>query len=217
MKNTLKYLLIGCYILFYNCGFSQCYCDDVKVIELRDTTISGPTAYFTFKLTSDSSNCNSGYSDFWFIDQVGDTINQWTGSGMWLPAPSDPMFDTTVYIIALKPGYSNFPASFSGNLQVWNPDCTIPLNYSTLTTNEIIDLEPDIQLFPNPTHDAIKVLNTSDFRITSLKVYGSDGKFISLEYTTTDFITVNTLVPGIYFVKLYSDERVIATKKLIKN
>jgi hypothetical protein len=216
MKSTVKILLIGCFVTLSNYGFSQCPCVDIRIIELKDTTTKqGPA--FIFKMTSDSSNCNSGYSDFWFVDQLGDTINEYTGSGMWMPNPSDPKFDTTRYIIELKPGYSSFPADFSGNLQVWNPDCTIPFTLATLTSNEIIDLESDIQILPNPTRDLVTVLNKSDFHVTSIEVYGSDGELVLTKYINTDFISLSTLKPGVYFVKLYSNERVIVRKKLVKN
>jgi hypothetical protein len=168
-------------------------------------------------MTSDSSNCNSGYSDFWFVDQLGDTINEWTGSGMWMPNPVDPIFDTTEYIIRLKSGYSSFPAGFSGNLQVWNPECTIPFTLAALATNETIDLNTDIQLFPNPASDQVGVLNKSNFSITSLKVYGSNGSLVLFEHLNTDFFSVKKLNPGVYFVKLYSDERVLAVKKMTKD
>lgn len=216
MKRTVTFVLIGCFAALCNYGFSQCSCVDVRIIELKDTVTTSGQAAFTFKMTSDTSNCNSGYSDFYFVDQVGDTINQWTGSGMWMPNPADPVFDTAEYIIQLKPGYSRFPADFSGRLQVWNPECTIPFTLSSLTSNEGIDLDSDIQLFPNPTSDPVKVLNKSGFRITSLEIYDSDGKLIATENKSNDFMSINTLTPGMYFVKVCSEESVIAVKKLIK-
>jgi len=175
---------------------------------------------FSLKLTTkDSCGVGGGgaYSDFWFVDQAGDTINQYTGSGMWLPNPSDPMFDTTEYIIQLRPGYANFPTNFSGNFHIVNPHCAIPFTYSNLTAIETIEFESLIELFPNPASDVIEVLNKSDRGIASNEVYDSYGRLIKLENESTNFIRINTLMPGIYFVKLYSDERTIATKKLIKN
>ncbi|MGD1849012.1 MAG: T9SS type A sorting domain-containing protein [Salibacteraceae bacterium] len=217
MKSIVKLLLIGCFITLGNYGFSQCSCLDIKIIELKDTITASGQVGFTFKMTSDSSNCNSGYSDFWFVDQTGDTINQWTGAGMWMPNPMDPMFDTTEYVIALKPGYPSFPANFSGNLQVWNPDCTIPFTFAALSTKQMIGSNPDIQLFPNPTSNTVNVSNQSNLRLTSIEVYGSDGRLVLMESSTTHFISVKTLKPGIYFVKLLSEERLITVKKLIKN
>ena len=216
MKNIIKFLVFGCFVLFYDYGFSQCPCDDFKVIELKDTIFFGQPS-FTFKLTSDSSRCSGGYSDFWFIDQIGDTINQYTGSGMWLPDPLNPMFDTTEYKIQLKPGYTGFPINFSGNLQICAPSCTVPFTYSTLTTTEIIELKSLIQIFPNPSNDVVEISNKSDFVITSIEIYNSKGKFIALKIENTDIIKVNTLVSGIYYVKLYSKDRVVAVKKLVKN
>jgi len=217
MKNPAKILLMGCFLTLCNYGFSQCHCVDNRIIELKDTVTTQGYAAFTFKMTSDSSNCSSGYTDFWFVDQIGDTINEWTGSGMWMPNPADPMFDTTEYIIQLKPGYPSFPADFSGNLQVWNPDCTIPFTLATLTTNELTDSNLNIQFFPNPTGDHISVLNTSPFPMTSLEVYAANGSLVLSEPLHTDFISVKKLNPGIYFVKLYSDEKVLAVKKMVKD
>lgn len=221
MKSTIQFILTGCFIALSHYGFSQCSClearNDIRIIELRDTITRQGSPAFLFKMTSDSSNCNTGYSDFWFVDQLGDTINQYTGTGMWMPNPADPMFDTTEYIIQLKAGYPSFPAGFSGNLHVWNPTCTIPFTLAALGTHDMIDLNTDIQLFPNPTHDQVRVLNQSDFRITSLEVYGSDGCLVLSESPNADFLSVSTLKPGTYFVKVYSEERIIAVKKLRKN
>lgn len=220
MKITIKYLLVGCFVILYNYGFSQCSCvdsiNDIRIIELSDTiTSQGPS--FIFKMTSDSSNCNTGYSDFWFVDQLGDTINQYTGSGMWMPNPSDPMFDTTRYIIELKPGYSSFPPTFSGNLHVWNPSCTIPFTLVSLATNEIINSNSDIQLFPNPTSDEAHILNRSNLAITFLEVYDSNGKLIASKTKNTDYIRTDAYLIGVYYVKIYSNQKIVAVEKLIKN
>lgn len=216
MKTIIKFLVFGCFVLFYDYAFSQCPCDDFEVTELKDTILFGQPS-FTFKLTSDSSRCSGGYSDFWFVDQVGDTINQYTGSGMWLPDPLNPLFDTTEYKIQLKPGYSGFPINFAGNLQIQAPNCTVPFTYSTLTTAETIELQSLIQISPNPSKDVVEISNKSNFIITSIEIYNAQGKIIPFEIENTNSIKIDTFASGVYYIKLYSKDSVIATKKLIKN
>lgn len=216
MKNIIKFLVFVCFVLFYDYGFSQCPCDDFKVIELRDTIFSGQPS-FTFKLTADSSRCSGGYSDFWFIDQVGDTLNQYTGSGIWLPDPLNPIFDTMEYRISLNPGYSNFPIDFSGNLQICAPSCTVPFTYLNLTTTKIIELESLIKIFPNPSNNVIQISNKSEVVITSIEIYNAKGSHIAFEINNNKIVNINELVSGVYYVKLYSKDSVVAIKKLVKN
>jgi|GEM_PF-2533244 len=216
MMNIIKYFVIGCFVFSCNYGLSQCNCDDIKIIELKDTTISGQ-AYFTLKLTSDSSNCSTGYSDFWFVDQLGDTINQWTGFGMWLPNASNPMFDTTAYKLQLNPGYSIFPKSFSGNFYIRNPNCTIPFNYAVFSSVKKSILEAGIDFFPNPATDAIQIVNKSALSIASIKFYDTNGKFVATDNMPAEVIGISTLIPGVYFVKIQSNDGTVAVKKLIKN
>lgn len=219
MKNIIKVVVFGCFVVFNNYGFSQCSCDDIKIFELKDT-ISFGKPYFTLKLTTKDScgiGGGGGYSDFWFINQTGDTINQYTGSGMWLPNPSDPMFDTTEYIIQLKPGYSNFPINFSGYFQICAPNCTIPFTYSNLTTTEKIELKSLIQIFPNPSNDVVRISNKSDFIITSIELYNSSGKLIRIKSFGLYEVDVSDFDSGVYFIKIYSNGKVVTTEKVIKN
>ena len=127
------------------------------------------------------------------------------------------MFDTTRYIIELKPGYSSFPPTFSGNLHVWNPSCTIPFTLVSLATNEIINSNSDIQLFPNPTSDEAHILNRSNLAITFLEVYDSNGKLIASKTKNTDYIRTDAYLIGVYYVKIYSNQKIVAVEKLIKN
>ncbi len=216
MKNIIKLLVFGCFVLFYNHGYSQCPCDDFKVIELKDTILLGEPS-FIFKLTVDSSRCSGGYSDFWFIDQIGDTINQYTGSGIWLPDPLNSIFDTMEYSIRLNPGYSSFPIDFSGNLQILAPDCTVPFTYSNLTATGVVELESLIKIFPNPSNHLVKISNKSEAEITSIEIYNAKGNLIALEIENIEMININRLVSGIYYLKFYSKESVVAIKKLVKN
>lgn len=198
-------------------GFSQAFdSTDYQIIHLQDTNISGVNRLF-FKMTTQNNNMNSGYTDFIFIDQHGDSITSPTNWSMWLPVSNNSAFDTASYILYYKVGVNSFPSNFNGHLKILNPSCTIPFSLATLGTTEIIDLNPDIKLFPNPTTDRLRVLNKSNFSITSIEVYSSSGKLVLSEDLSTDFISINTLKPGAYFVKLHNKERVVAFKKLIKD
>lgn len=136
---------------------------------------------------------------------------------MWLPIPHNPISDTTVYTIQLKQGYSRFPTNFSGVLKVWNPECTIPLDFASLTSSKNSYLEPNIQRYPNPANDQIKVSSKSNVQITSLKVYSSYGKLISYPTPNSEHIDISEFASGFYIVAGYSSEKLIDTDKLIKN
>ena len=85
------------------------------------------------------------------------------------------------------------------------------------TTNEVSDTEQDISMIPNPTTnqtllrwetdmDRIEVISESGQRVRSFNVSGLQQKIVDMSH----------LQSGIYFVRFFVDDTVVATKKLIK-
>lgn len=84
-----------------------------------------------------------------------------------------------------------------------------------LSTNNVT-LDKDIILYPNPVQDSFvfseKMLNT----YTSFGIYDANGKSILKQKINAATIDISYLHSGIYFVKLYNNELVSETIKIIK-
>lgn len=97
--------------------------------------------------------------------------------------------------------------SYSGT----EPNCNI-------TSQKVISPEEiAIQLFPNPSNSSFTVNTNKDSKI-SIKVYETSGRIIKnipKEKNTTINFGEN-LKPGVYFIKIYDEEKLIQTSKIIK-
>lgn len=86
-------------------------------------------------------------------------------------------------------------------------------------TNGITDLVTNmsVDMFPNPT-DRIMTINTYSPKEFNLNIYAVDGKMIRSEKinSRTKTLSVEDLDPGIYVLKLISDDE-LRTKLFIKN
>ena len=73
----------------------------------------------------------------------------------------------------------------------------------------------EIKIFPNPTTDIITITSAND-RIAKIEIFSITGQIIKSEHNPNSKIDVSDIAKGIYFLKIYSDEKVI-TKQFIKN
>ncbi len=75
----------------------------------------------------------------------------------------------------------------------------------------------NIELFPNPASDRISFITKMNFSNASISVYSISGKLIKTDivdnYSSVD---VSELSKGVYFIKIYTKEGQIFTKKFIK-
>jgi hypothetical protein len=79
--------------------------------------------------------------------------------------------------------------------------------------------EEMISIYPNPAKTSVSVkLTAANNSINTLKIISVTGQLListSIENNEAD-ITVRELKNGLYFIKLYNDDKLVAIKKLIK-
>lgn len=101
-------------------------------------------------------------------------------------------------------------ASFSDNpeisssitVQVSEPEKTFKIS------------SPKINIFPNPADNFIRLKGINDISITITDYCGKEIINI-IKYTENERINISSLKPGLYFIKIYSED-LILTKKFIK-
>lgn len=211
-----KLILLFLMFSYHHIGHSQDLdCSDYQIIQLQDSIVSGyPHLYF--RMTTNSNNINSGYSDFVFIDQNGDSITSLTGWSIWLPESNNSAFDTTDYILNFNPGISSFPLDFDGYLEILNPNCTVPFSYLSLSTPLIDQSETSIDVYPNPSNDKLYISTYASADIEYVQVYNMNGELFSMDMSANNYLDISHLSKGIYLVKIYSNQT-YRTVKILKN
>jgi hypothetical protein len=75
----------------------------------------------------------------------------------------------------------------------------------------------NIEIFPNPVQNYIQLAGNDLGSISNIEIYNLQGMIIkSLNYANTNSISVSDLYGGVYFLKIYTANK-IATFKFIKN
>lgn len=211
-----KYILLYFISTFYALGYSQTFdSTDYQIIHLQDTIISGTTVLH-FKMTTNNNSLSTGYADFTFIDQNGDTITSPTNWSMWMPQANNPAFDTTSYLLNFKAGINSFPLNFNGFLKIKNPECTIPFNYSTLTTTVDNVKELSFVIYPNPSSEKLSVINNLTDKLDLIQIYNQAGELVKSLIPLNNYLNISDLPKGVYFLKIYSNS-ITETVKILKN
>ena len=78
-------------------------------------------------------------------------------------------------------------------------------NSGILNSVQSIDVIGDVRMFPNPTHDYFSV-TISQYRITQVRILDVQGRMVQTVNTNFDYIPVNMLSPGLYFVEVHATE-----------
>lgn len=213
MRIVLYILLI---VLVPKSGITQFECDRYYIFDLRDSIInSDPVVYF--KMYTDTNTVNLGtYTSLCFIDQNSDTLNPRPNYSFSTPVVGTTS-DTMEYILYFDNGFTSFPDNFNGILLMEVPYCEIPYKHRSISTPiENIENSP-IQLYPNPSSERVIVSNKSGIKITSIVLYNSTGKLMRIESFKFDEVNISNLESGIYYIKIYSNNKEIATEIIIKN
>ena len=102
--------------------------------------------------------------------------------------------------------------------------CALPIfenqNNNCLALTATDNILKGFDVYPNPTKDTITVKNSSEILVTVYELYNTDGKIIAksdpASKTSGDFkIDVSSFQDGIYFLKLFADDKT-AIFKIIK-
>ena len=72
-----------------------------------------------------------------------------------------------------------------------------------------------VTVFPNPTTSKVSLLNDPSIKIKKVRVYYSDGRFLS-EYIGEN-PKIFLLTPGTYLLEIYTDEGVLNEKVIVSN
>ncbi|OQA02908.1 MAG: hypothetical protein BWY67_02505 [Bacteroidetes bacterium ADurb.Bin397] len=73
-------------------------------------------------------------------------------------------------------------------------------------------------IFPNPADDYI-TLNLNGVNADKIEVYDATGKLFSINIISTDqpHIFIGNLYPGIYLIKIFSNDKDVITLRFTKN
>lgn len=115
--------------------------------------------------------------------------------------------DTVYYMIEIE---LSEPCFLGKNLSSIRSNIVM-IDNNTNTINEIaVD---NIKLFPNPVKNELFI--TSDSKIDKVELYTLTGSLVISEQNFTGKISTRSLVPGLYFVRVYT-EKGIFEKKVVK-
>jgi hypothetical protein len=78
-----------------------------------------------------------------------------------------------------------------------------------------IDIAEIITIFPNPSAGTVNIVFPEKPDQYKVSVYSTEGKKIGEWQNNSSILTINNLKSGVYFIKVYSAQRVINTYKLI--
>lgn len=105
---------------------------------------------------------------------------------------------------------------FNASEKIWQFFAQYDINGKINPTSiNQINLNTNIEIFPNPTEDFINITSNKKLSSSSL-IYDLTGKLIKTIDKNTLYFSVNNLEKGIYFIQLTLEEETI-TKKFIKN
>jgi hypothetical protein len=99
----------------------------------------------------------------------------------------------------------------------WNGYAYVPVNLSSTCTLSVTDFENinAISVYPNPVQDKLWFDNPNQIEIVKAEIYNIYGKLINSYSSVHEFIDVEVLEAGVYFLRIYS-KKSAATIKIIK-
>ena len=229
MKNifTLLSLAVGTSLLAQNTiTFNGCH----KLFEDQDFILTktgvdsqNKNIYITSPVTGDQDCGGLGICEFKI--QWNNTLARWefladSGDGDFVD-PYLIYYNATGNSSALNPPSNNVGTwventavtenECGGNLSASNSVMTGDVHTSTLGTGSVN--KGKIQMFPNPVSDYISFSGVDNAK--TIQIYNTNGQLIKTE-SYTDRMNVNTLLPGIYILKVISADATSSEFKFIK-
>ncbi len=74
---------------------------------------------------------------------------------------------------------------------------------------------PDLELYPNPSRETLLIRNGSSLSFTKMALYHPSGQLLWLK-AYSDQLDTAALPPGIYHLKLFTNEGLVTTRKVLK-
>lgn len=92
---------------------------------------------------------------------------------------------------------------------------------NALTTDITLDvveelIKMEVLLYPNPASYVVNIKPTEGVIITSVNVYDISGKKIDIELSNTNSLDISNLADGVYLVNIFSEERSVSKRLIIK-
>jgi hypothetical protein len=93
------------------------------------------------------------------------------------------------------------------------------LNIQSTVDIEESDIVDDIEIFPNPVNSVVTIQNRSTQLLTHLIIYDLTGRYIKKYHLNQNYTNLNVeyLSTGVYILKIYDNNNIVKTTKLIKN
>ncbi|MDX5584746.1 MAG: aryl-sulfate sulfotransferase [Aureibaculum sp.] len=108
----------------------------------------------------------------------------------------------------------DFPAFVGKDLTPGNPiELNFDLSACTVLSTSEYDISTQLDVYPNPTSGSFDI--NTDLPIDKVEIYDVFGKLILTKIKTQN-LSIELLASGVYFVKIYSDNK-MGTKKIIKH
>tara|TARA_B110000444_G_scaffold90492_1_gene85478 strand:+ start:461 stop:1024 length:564 start_codon:yes stop_codon:yes gene_type:complete len=180
--------------------------------------------FLTFTILGVICNAQTEYNFEWNMQStnqqitidVGDTVI-WT----WTDSPSHNLISTS--------GTHTFDSDYHGQGYTYSLTFNEPgvtdytctphsSMYGTITVNSLMSVNENemlgLKIFPNPTSSGYVTLKTSVSGIKNVELFDLSGKIVLKTSLNTNTLNVDSVSPGVYFIKL-SVNGVVETSKLI--
>ncbi len=82
---------------------------------------------------------------------------------------------------------------------------------SPSTVLNVLDIENDIFIYPNPAKSFLNINNVANSKIELYDIYGNMLSFENIKTNSTQLNTEH-LTNGTYFIKVYTDDKVVTRK-----
>lgn len=161
--------------------------------------------------TDGDINNNIGNDDVWIIklDDFGSLVwaKNYGGSSLDVGCYIQQTIDNGFIVSGLSASNNGDLTNNNGIDDVW----IIKLNPFT-GIEEINPNNNSYSVFPNPSTDFLNIKNTNNDKIYSVAVLDIIGRKVLEQKENTSKINIQSLEQGIYFLKIYSNEKIYSSK-----
>jgi len=82
--------------------------------------------------------------------------------------------------------------------------------------NDFVSFSNDFIIYPNPVEDIVNLQNLENFNLSKIEIVDINGHIVFEKTTSTNYLNLDELSSGVYFLKFYSDNNV-TIKQILKN